>query len=388
MSCLAAQFVKAGFAGENFPKHVFPSMVGRPVLRAEEALLGDDVKLKDVMVGQEAADMRRALEVTYPVENGIINNWEDMELIWDHVFYDRLGVDPKGKKLMLTEPPMNPERNKKRMLTTMFEKYEMGGVQVWWQALLTLYGQGLDTGVVVDSGDGVTHVVAVYDNTVIPTLTRRLNVAGRHITRYVIKLLLLRGYSFNRSADFQTVQELKEKLAYVAMEPEVERRLAAETTSLVEQYTLPDGREIKVGRERFEAPEALFSPHLIDVEGAGLSDMVFDMIQDADMDLRPHFYKSIVLSGGSTMYPGLPSRLEHDLKRRYLEEIAHGNQKTLRTMNITVKDPPLRKHLVFAGASYISHIMRDRDSFWITKAEYEEHGVDRCVSKARMAGSA
>lgn len=361
-------------------------MIGRPVLRAEEDLLGD-VELKDVMVGQEAADMRRALEITYPVENGIITNWDDMELIWDHVFHDRLGVDPAGKKLMLTEAPMNPERNRKRMVTTMFEKYELGAVQIWWQALLTLYGQGMDTGVVVDSGDGVSHVVAVYDNMVIPHLTRRLNVAGRHITRYFTKLLLLRGYSFNRSADFQTVQEIKEKLAFVARNPDVERRLAAETTVLMENYTLPDGREIKVGRERFEAPEALFQPGLVDVEGDGLSDMVFNMIQDADMDLRPTFYKSIVVSGGSTMYPGLPSRLEYDIQQRYLKEIARGDEKKLRRMGISVLDPPQRKHLVFAGAAYISHTMRNSDAFWITKAEYEEMGVDRCVGKTNRASS-
>jgi actin-related protein 2 len=382
---LRSQYVKAGFAGENFPRHVFPSMVGRPVLRAEEELLGD-VELKDVMVGQEASDMRRALEVSYPVENGIIRNWDDMELIWNHTFRDLLGVDPAGKKLMLTEPPMNPTTNKKRMISTMFEKYNLGGVQVWWQALLTLYGQGMDTGLVVDSGDGVTHVVAVYDNVVIPHLTRRLDVAGRHLTRYLIKLLLLRGYAFNRSADFQTVQEIKEKLCYVACETEVERRLAAETTVLVEKYTLPDDTEITIGPERFEASEALFSPKLIDVESAGLSDMVFDLIQAADMDLRPSFYKSIVLSGGTTMFPGLPSRLEFDLKRRYLNEIVGGDEKRLKKMGITVIDPPRRKHLVFSGASYIAHIMRDRDSFWITKAEFEEHGIDRVVAKTSAGG--
>lgn len=360
-------------------------MIGRPMLRAEEDLLGDQV-IKDVMIGQEAADMRSALDITYPVENGIIRNWDDMELIWNHVFHDRLGVDPAGRKLMLTEPPMNPESNRKKMISTMFETYNLGGVQVWWQALLTLYGQGLETGVVVDSGDGVTHVVAVYDNMVIPHLTRRLNVAGRHLTRYIIKLLLLRGYSFNRSADFQTVQELKEKLCYVACDPAVERRLAAETTTLVERYSLPDGTEIKVGRERFEAPEALFTPSLVDVESAGLSDMVFNMINDADMDLRRAFYGSVVLSGGSTMYPGLPSRLEHDLKQRYLKEIAHGDPKQLKKMTIAVQDPPQRKHLVFAGASYIAQIMKDRQQFWISKEEYEEHGIDRVVAKASSSG--
>lgn len=124
---------------------------------------------------------------------------------------------------------------------------------------------GLLTGVVVDSGDGVTHIVAVYEGFCPEHLTRRLDVAGRHITRYMIKLLLRRGYSFNRTADFETVRELKEKLCFVAHDVKQERQLALDTTVLMENYTLPDGRTIKVGGERFEAPEALFNPSLVDV---------------------------------------------------------------------------------------------------------------------------
>ena len=121
--------------------------------------------------------------------------------------------------------------------------------------MLVLYAQGLLTGVVVDSGDGVTHIVPVWEGTVLPLLIRRLNVAGRHITSYLIKLMQLRGYAFNRTADFETVRQIKEKLCYVGYDLEVEKRLALETTTLMASYTLPDGRVIKIGRERYEAPE-------------------------------------------------------------------------------------------------------------------------------------
>lgn len=118
------------------------------------------------------------------------------------------------------------------------------------------------TGVVVDTGDGVTHVVPVWDGFVPPNLIRRLDVAGRHITQYLIKLLLLRGYAFNRTADFDTVRQIKEKFCYVALDIKQERDLALETTCLMESYTLPDGRVIKLGRERFEAAEVIFINHL------------------------------------------------------------------------------------------------------------------------------
>lgn len=373
-------FVKVGFAGENFPRSIFPSMVGRPILRAEEEV-ADGIVLKDVMVGEDASRVRSSLEVTYPVENGIVKNWEDMEHLWNYTFFDNMKINPADTKIMLTEPPLNPKANREKLIQYMFETYGFAGAHVSIQAMLTLYAQGLVTGVVVDTGDGVTHVVPVYDGFVPQNLIRRLDVAGRHITRYLIKLLLLRGYAFNRTADFETVRQIKEKLCYVALDVQKERALAQETTVLVERFTLPDGRVIKVGRERFEAAEALFNPSLIDVESVGMSDMVFDMIQDADIDLRAEFYEHIVLSGGSSMYPGLPSRLEHDIKRRYLNEVLRGDKARLNKFKIRIEDPPRRKHMVFLGGSVLADIMKDRDEFWITKAEYEERGMavlDKC----------
>jgi len=101
--------------------------------------------------------------------------------------------------------------------------------------------------------------------------------------------------------------------------------LAQETTVLVENYTLPDGRVIKVGSERFEAPEALFQPHLVDVESAGVAELLFNVIQGADIDIRTELYKHIVLSGGTSMYPGLPSRMEKEVKQLYVQKILKGD---------------------------------------------------------------
>jgi len=233
-------FVKCGFAGANFPTSIFPSLVGRPILRSEEKI--DNVQLKDIMVGDEASKLRTMLQITYPLDNGIIRNWDDMQYIWDYTFYDKLKVNTKECKIMLTEAPMNPVQNRKKMIEVMFEKYGFKSCYIAIQAVLTLYAQGLLTGVVVDSGDGVTHIVPVFEGFSLPHLTRRLDVAGRDVTRYLIRLLLLRGYAFNRTADFETVRQMKEQLCYVGYDLELEKRLALETTVLVRSYTLPDGR--------------------------------------------------------------------------------------------------------------------------------------------------
>jgi actin-related protein 2 len=244
------------------------------------------------------------------------------------------------------------------------------------QAVLTLYAQGLLTGVVVDSGDGVTHIVPVFEGYAIADKSKRLDVAGRDVTRYLIKLLLLRGYAFNRTADFETVRQIKEKLCYIGYDLKLEKQLALETTVLVEHYTLPDGRVIKVAQERFEAPEVLFQPHLIDVESVGVSELLFNCINSCDIDTRAEFYKHIVLSGGSSMYPGLPSRMEKELKELYLQKVLKGDKARLAKFKVRIEDPPRRKHMVFLGGAVLASIMKDKEHFWMTKAEYAEQGFN------------
>jgi len=324
------------------------------------------------------------LQITYPLDNGIVRNWDDMLYIWNYTFFEKLKINPKESKILLTEPPMNPLANRKKMVEVMFEKYGFNAAYIAIQAVLTLYAQGLLTGVVVDSGDGVTHIVPVYEGFSLPHLTRRLDVAGRDVTRYLIKLLLLRGYAFNRTADFETVRQMKEKLCYVGYDLELEKRLAQETTVLVETYTLPDGRIIRMGGERFEAPEVLFEPHLIDVEGGGMADQLFDCINKADVDIRPEFYNHIVLSGGTTMYPGLPSRLEKEIRRLYGEKVAKGNKVQLAKFKVRIEDPPRRKHMVFLGGAVLAEIMKDKQEFWMNRSEYQEIGegvLKKCFSQ-------
>jgi actin-related protein 2 len=370
--------------------------VGRPILRTEEK--GDnDMVIKDIMCGDEAAAARTMLQISYPMENGIVKKWDDMQHLWDYTFFEKMKVDPRGRKILLTEPPMNPLKNREQMCEVMFDRYGFGGVYVAIQAVLALYAQGmawntqwqqrrgrepadlspisgLSSGVVVDSGDGVTHIVPVYESVVLNHLTRRLDVAGRDVTRNLIALLLRRGYALNRTADFETVRQIKEKLCYVSYDLELDKRLSEDTTVLVESYTLPDGRVIRVGSERFEAPECLFQPHLVDCEQPGIAEFLFNTIQSADVDVRSSLFKAIVLSGGSSMYPGLPSRLEKELKQLWLTRVLGGNPERLSKFKVRIEDPPRRRHMVFLGGAVLANIMADKENMWVTKQEWEEQG--------------
>jgi len=371
--------VKCGYADTNSPEFTFPSLVGTPQLKSKVKIGNKDIELKSIMCGDQAAQVRQFLDVTYPMSNGQVRDWEAMNHLWDYTFHEKMKIDCSNSKVLLSEPPMNPKSNRQKMFEVMFERYNFHGCMAATQAVLTLYARGLLTGVAIDSGDGVTHVCPVYEGTALPA--SKLDLAGRDITAHLIKLLLLRGYVFNNSADFETVKMIKEKLAYVAYDIEAENKLADETTVLNEKYTLPDGRVINVGKERFECSEVLFQPDLIGLESEGVSVLLYDTIMKQTMDTRPELFKHIVLSGGTTMLKGFPSRLEREVKQLYLKNVSKGDLSHMQKMKIKVEDPPSRHQSVFLGGSVLAHVSKDNDKFWINKSEYQEKGIVRCIQE-------
>lgn len=372
--------IKAGFAGFTEPHLAFPTLLGRPMLRYDQGLGG--ATLADVMVGEAANTHRSLLQLTRPIADGKVQNWDDMELIWDHAF-EQLGVleDARARHVVQTEAALNPPGNRERIVETMFEKYGFAGVNVSVQAISALHSRGLSTGFVVDAGDGVTHLCPVHQGYLEPNLVFRMNLAGRHVTEHMMKLLVGNGHPLNSTADLETVRELKQSLCYVAHDLAKERKLASETTVVDRQYTLPDSRVIRVGAERFMAPEILFTPNAAGVgsesaafEGEGLSHAVYQTIRKSSMDTQKGYFKNIVLSGGTTMFPGFSSRLERDLRLLYTADVCKGDAERAKLFRVKVEDHPKRQHMVFLGAAIMAAANSPSSSWWISREEYEEVG--------------
>ena len=344
---------KAGFAGDYSPKAIFSSVVASPRLTTQNLFDLVNSHHGHHYIGDDAQAKRGILKLRYPIQRGIITNWDDMEKIWEYTFYNKLDVEPDDQPVLLTDGVLEPRINREKIAEIMFERFNTPAVFIANPGLLSMHASGRTTGIVLESGDGVTQAIPVYKGNVIKDAISIGNICGRDLTEYMFSLLMERDLRFKNSSSCQEIaREIKEKCCYVASD--FEHELAMLSSNLEKTYKFSDGQMITICDERFKSPEMLFKN--------GIHKLVLNSIMNCENYMRNELFANILLSGDSTLFPGFVERMQKEIK-------ALAPRKTL----IRIDRATEHKYASWLGGSQIA-LLPSFQPMWISKRQYDESG--------------
>ncbi|KAJ5068854.1 actin-10-related [Anaeramoeba ignava] len=349
---------KAGFAGDDSPLAIFPTIVGKP--RHIGIMIG--MGSRDRYVGDESQSKCGILTITHPVRKGIITDWDDMQAIWHHTFYNELRRDPTEYFVLLTEPPLNRQMSRLVSTEIMFEVFNIQGLSIQNTGILSLYSAEKTHGTVILVGGDISYIVPISrDFVTLYDAVSRIDLAGNDLTLYLQILLNQRGYSFNTTAEREIVRDIKEKLCCVSLDYQSDLKSFLNSTVFDKEYELPDGQIITIGNEVFKCPELLFRPDFPFIDCDSIQDSTYNSYMKCDQQIRNDLFSDIVLSGGSTMFPQFTDRLNKELNSLL----------NLKEMNILKH--PQRDNLSWIGGSIFASLV-DSEKKFVLKQEYEENG--------------
>ncbi|XP_063961764.1 actin, muscle-like [Lytechinus pictus] len=348
---------KVGYAGDDKPRFVFPTIVGRP--RHQGVMVG--MGQKSCYVGDEAQSKKGILTLQLPLEHGIVTHWEDMEEIWRHIFSNQLQVQPDNHPVLLTECPLNPKANREQMAQVMFEIFKVPSLYLASQPELSLRSVGLDTGMVFETSEGVCNAVPVINGKANLEAIIRVQLCGRDLNDYMLKILTESGYSFTTTAEREIVAKVREKLCYIAQDFNDEMQNTAPSV-LEETYELPDGQILTIGTERIRCPETLFQPAFIGMDSPGIHEFVNNSIMKCDAGVRESLYANIVISGSCAEFKGMAGRMKKEI----------GALASDMTVNVVV--PAQAKYASWIGGAKLSSLSNFKD-ICISREEYQESGA-------------
>jgi len=392
-------YTKMGYAGNKEPQFIIPSAIAVK----ETAKVGDEaqrrlasgVEYLDFFIGDEAMKQKTPYAVKYPVRHGLVEDWDLMERYLEQCIFKYLRAEPEDHYFLLTEPPLNTPENREYTAEIMFESFNVPGLYIAVQAVLSLAAtlrkkqsqSGNLTGVVIDSGDGVTHVIPVAEGYVIGSCIKHIPIAGRSITSFIQHLLREREIGIPPEQSLETAKAIKERHCYMC--PSIAKefnRYDTEPEKYIKQYTginaiTKKEFTVDVGYERFLGPEIFFHPEFANPDfTVPISETVDSVVQNCPIDVRRDLYRKIVLSGGSTMFKDFGKRLERDIRRsvdaRLKMTEALTGQKP-KPIDVSVISHQMQRYAVWFGGSMLASTA-EFYQVCHTKAQYDEFGPSIC----------
>ncbi|EFB20264.1 hypothetical protein PANDA_011214, partial [Ailuropoda melanoleuca] len=332
---------------------------------------------EDWFIGDEAQKNRGVLNRQYPISQGTITNWDNMEKIWHHSFYQVLRIAPEQHPLMVTESPLNIMSNKEKMS-------QVGGQVVGgsaWMSRTLRYDTGVFSclGTTIESGEGMTYFVPIIDGCPLHQSTIQTDMAGQDLTSYLLQLLTDSGHSLVSTGDWEYIRDIKEKCCYVALDFDKEKmkagspsyaqkrfdkeKMKAGSSSYTQKYQLPDSQEITLGPEKFLCPEGLFQTDIMGRNGLGIHMKAFQSISSCKSALWKILFGHIILSGGTGTCSGLRFRMQREL----LALVSP-------TISMKVSTCPSSTYSAWLGGSVLCSLSTFKD-MWVTSKEYKDIGA-------------
>lgn len=392
-------YTKMGFAGNCEPQFIIPTVIatqeGKGAQKAANQKKG--VEDLDFFIGDEALSYSKTYDIFYPVRHGQVENWTHMEYFWEHCIFKYLRCEPEDHYFLLTEPPLNAPENREYTAEIMFETFNVPGLYIAVQAVLALAASWTSknvkertlTGTVIDSGDGVTHVIPVAEGYVIGSSIKHIPLAGRDITAFVQQLMRERNEPIPPAESLEVAKRVKETYSYVC--PDIVKEFTKYDTEPSKWFRTYESKNsvtqkpytVDVGYERFLGPEIFFNPEIFSSDFlTPLPKVVDDTIQSCPIDVRRGLYKNIVLSGGSTMFKDFGKRLARDVKRsvdyriKRSEELSGGKIKAV-PLEVNVISHHMQRYAVWFGGSMLASTP-EFYNVCHTKKQYDEIGPSIC----------
>lgn len=354
--------IKVGLAGEEMPKVIMPSLLARPRASWRSRTAEGSKKTEDFLIGGKASAADPAqYEVWSPIVRGCVQNWEDMELLWQGALGE-MDLTPSGRSILLADSPLTPVRCRERAAEILFERFGASALHFATQAVLALCATGATTGVVLDSGEGVTHAVSVCDGFLMRAAVKRSSLAGRDVTSHLRHQLRRHGYFLSSASQGEALRMLKEQHCYVTENRRQEELQLQDGHSPPKLVKLPDGAMIPLGAERFRAPEVLFAPESIGCDCDPLPRILVDSVGACDIDLRKRLWSQVSLAGGTTLTDGFGARMLLELRKTVPRDI-----------KLRLLQPPQRTYSAWLGGSILGSLQTFEKMF-VSKAQYQEHG--------------
>ena len=359
-------YMKAGFSGEESPKIMFPTMVGKT--KVEGIYVGDEKK--ESIIGSEAEKKFGILDISYPIQGGVVVNWDEMERIWANTFYTELKIAPEEHNLLLSESPFTSRKDREKTLEMMFETFNCASTYIVAQSVLAAYSVGKSTGISIDCGHTSLNFAPIYEGFLIRNSVHHIPIAGKDINDLMINLLMKNGQVIESKMQKQSIIKAKELYCYFAQDFKNEEKEFDNNGEGIKEWELPDKRKIKIGKERFQSTEVLFNPKKFGYDYSNFQELFKKTVKSIDTDLREIMLANIIFNGGTTLIKGFKSRVNQEIEEAGKD---YEFKKKIHTY-------PEAQFMAWIGGSILSSLS-NFENLWITKAEYKEEGKATIVHK-------